>query len=272
MRLSSRQLLRFLPAVALLIGCRVAETPRITLPSQFTTTRDPLVVHSDFPFPENHPLLGELAARRADLQELLDLSIPEKPIHVYLFEHGDRFREYLRLYHPELPNRRAFFLPTDARLSVFAQWGDRAAEDLRHEVTHAYLRAAAANLPLWLDEGLAKYCEAPRGRHGVNRPYLEQLVHRMAETTWRPNLTRLENWDPTLDMAQEDYAEAWAWVHLLLEGGPAYRRVLQEYVQAVRRDRSASPVSGRLARVIGPPERALVDYLRELAGSPGNDG
>ena len=140
MRLSSRQLLRFLPAVALLIGCRVAETPRITLPSQFTTTRDPLVVHSDFPFPENHPLLGELAARRADLQELLDLSIPEKPIHVYLFEHGDRFREYLRLYHPELPNRRAFFLPTDARLSVFAQWGDRAAEDLRHEVTHAYLR------------------------------------------------------------------------------------------------------------------------------------
>ena len=160
MRLSSRQLLRFLPAVALLIGCRVAETPRITLPSQFTTTRDPLVVHSDFPFPENHPLLGELAARRADLQELLDLSIPEKPIHVYLFEHGDRFREYLRLYHPELPNRRAFFLPTDARLSVFAQWGDRAAEDLRHEVTHAYLRAAAANLPLWLDEGLAKYCEA----------------------------------------------------------------------------------------------------------------
>ena len=54
-------------------------------------------------------------------------------------------------------HRRAFFVETDTQLSVYAQWGDRVAEDLRHEVTHGYLHAVVPNVPLWIDEGLAEF-------------------------------------------------------------------------------------------------------------------
>jgi len=270
MPLSPGKLLGFLPALAVLIGCRAGETSRVTLPSQFTIDQDPLVVHSDFPLSKDDRLVAELAAGRGNLEKMLDLSIPKETIHIYLFEHPDQFREYRRLYHPDFPDRRAFFFPTKTHLVVFAQWGDHVAEDLRHEVTHGYLHAAVPNLPLWLDEGLAKYCEAPRGRHGINRPYLEQLVRRITQTTWRPNLPRLEQWDPTQDMSQQDYAESWAWVHLLLESGPECQGVLREYLKAIRRDASAGPISSRLARVVGAPERALLDHLHKLAASDGN--
>ncbi|MGO8751059.1 MAG: peptidase MA family metallohydrolase [Thermoguttaceae bacterium] len=264
MRFSSRQMLALLPPLAILAGCTLAQMARSPLPCEYTIQRDQLIFHTDFPLPREHRLIEELAARRGDLERLLNLSIPGEPIQVYLFENREQFNEYLQLYHPDFPHRRAFFFETDTRLAVFAQWGDRVAEDLRHEVTHGYLHAAISNLPLWLDEGLAKYAEAPRGRHGMNRPYVEQLLHRLEQTNWQPNLVRLETFEPTRDMSQEDYAESWAWVHFLLEGGPQCQGVLQEFVAQLRRDGSASPVSDRLARLLGHPERALVDHLQNL--------
>ena len=50
------------------------------------------------------------------------------------------------------------------------------ADDLRHEMTHAYLHAVVPNVPLWLDEGLAKYFELPRQQHGLNQPYVRQVA------------------------------------------------------------------------------------------------
>ncbi len=58
---------------------------------------------------------------------------------------------------PSFPARRAFFVETDTRLAVYAYWGDRIAEDLRHEVAHGYLHAcvpadsALAGRGLWLN-------------------------------------------------------------------------------------------------------------------------
>ena len=98
----------------------------------------------------------------------------------------------MRLHHPEFPDRRAFFVETDARLSVYAQWGDRMAEDLRHEVTHGYLHSVVPNVPLWLDEGIAKFYEVPRGQRGLNRPLLDRLLARIEREHWQPDLRRLE--------------------------------------------------------------------------------
>jgi hypothetical protein len=84
---------------------------------------------------------------------------------------------------------------------------------------------------------------------------------RLKQTDWQPNLMRLENLDATRDMSQEDYAESWAWVHFLLEGGPQYRGVLQDYLAAYRRDGATTSVSERLTRVVGCPERSLVEHL-----------
>ena len=246
-------------------GCVQAWTNRLTLPDGYELVRDQLVIHSDFPLPTQHRLLEELAARRGDLRERLLVPLSDEPIHVYLFESDDRFDEFVRLYHPRFPDRRAFFLETDTRLMVYAQWGDRVAEDLRHEMTHGYLHAVVPNLPLWLDEGLAEYFEVPRGFRGLNRPHLEQLVGRLQQDRWQPDLARLEALDPAVDMTLEDYAECWAWVHFLLETPMEQHGLLPGYLNDLCRNGSAPPVSVRLGQCLPEADRALVEHIRRLA-------
>jgi hypothetical protein len=251
-------------------GCVQPWTTRLTLPETHFVVRDQLVVHSDFPLPGNHRLLEELSARRMDLKDRLGITLSDEPIHVYLFRSPDRFEGFVRLYYPDFPPRRAYFMKTDTRLEVYAQWGDRVAEDLRHEVTHGYLHSVVPNLPLWLDEGLAEYFEVPRGSWGLNRTHLEQLVGRLQlEERWQPDLDRLETLSRPFEMTQEDYAEAWAWVHFLLETGPEHRTLLNAYLTSLRRDGSAEPLSLQLPRHLESPERALIEHVRCLATAAG---
>lgn len=236
----------------------------MVLPSRYSVVRDQLVIHSDFKIATHHRLLEELVARRTDLTETLGLPVSDEPIHVYLFENAEEFRQFVSLQHPHFPARRAFFLETDDRLQVYAQWGDRVAEDLRHEVTHGYLHSVVPSIPLWLDEGLAEYSEPPRGSRGVVSSHLE-LLRKKHESGWRPDLQRLEAILPTQDMTQEDYAEAWAWVHYLLESGPEQRIVLQRYLMDLRRDpRNAVALSARLQQLVGATDAVLLAHLDDV--------
>ena len=149
-------------------------------PDRYTIVRDQLVIHCDFEVPARHRLLDELTARREDLRRELAYASSEEPIHVYLFEDANRFKEFVGEEHPGFPNRRAFFVESDTRLEVYAHWGGYVGEDLRHEVTHAYLHSVLPNIPLWLDEGLAEYFEVPRGRHGLNRDHIVSILARDA--------------------------------------------------------------------------------------------
>jgi len=246
-----------------------AWTNRLTLPESFELVRDQLVIHSDFPLPTQHRLIEELAARREDLRERLRVPVSDEPIHVYLFENAGRFDAFVGRYHPRFPDRRAFFLETDTRLIVYAQWGDRVAEDLRHEMTHGYLHAVVPNLPLWLDEGLAEYFEVPRGWRGMNVAHLEQLADRLRQNRWEPDLARLEALDPAVDMTLEDYAECWAWVHFLLETPMEQYGLVPDYLCDLRRDGSAPPISARLEAYFPDAGRALVEHIRRLAAVKG---
>ncbi|MFH1924075.1 MAG: hypothetical protein ABIP48_29830 [Planctomycetota bacterium] len=250
-------------------GCAQFSTRRPTLPATHTVVRDQLVVHSEFPLAASHRLLEELAARRFDLAHRLGLPVSEEPIHVYLFDDANQFDNFIHLHYPGFPPRRAYFLETDTRLHVYAQWGDRVAEDLRHEVTHGYLHSVVPNLPLWLDEGLAEYFEVPRGAHGLNPPHLAELVSQMETGGRQPDLKRLEGFERPFDMTQADYAEAWAWVHFFLESGPESRRALEQYLLDLRRDGTAEPVSERIGRHVAAPELALADHLRSLQAGAG---
>ncbi len=250
-----------------LAGCANTLTSRLTLPDRYCVVREQLVLHGDFPLAAHHRLFEELVARRGDVCRRLDLPVSDEPIDVYLFETPDRFEAFMRLHHPEFPQRRAFFVKTDTQLKAYAQWGDRVAEDLRHEVTHCYLHAVVPNLPLWLDEGLAEYFEVARGRHGLNRDHLEHLARRLQSGNWKPDVARLEALDPTVDMIQEDYAESWAWVHFLLETGGEHRKLLCDYLGQLRREGSAQPLSLRLAGAVNRPADALAAHIRHLAAT-----
>ncbi|MFC1597496.1 DUF1570 domain-containing protein, partial [Planctomycetota bacterium] len=246
-------------------GCVHLAATRLTLPASHTVVREQLVVHSDFPVAATHRLLEELTARRMDLSNRLEIPVSEEPIHVYLFDDADRFGGFIRLNYPDFPPRRAYFLETDTRLQVYAQWGDRVAEDLRHEVSHGYLHSVVPNLPLWLDEGLAEFFEVPRGNRGLNRTHLELLAARAQLGQWEPDLGRLETFDRPFEMTQDDYAEAWAWVHFLSETGPEHRGLLCDYLSDLRVQGSAEPLSERLGRRLAQPQRALVEHVRWLA-------
>ena len=254
-------LLLFVPAA----GCaRLRAAP--ALPQRHNMTLDQLLIHSDAPLPKHHRLLGELQQQRGRLAEKLGLGVSDEAIHVYLFPTSEDLQAYKRVYFPDLPERRAFFVETDTRLTVYAYWGDRVAEDLRHEVAHGYLHAVVPRLPLWLDEGLAEYFEVPRGLDGVNRPHVNQLVAELGRG-WKPDPARLERLRDAGEMTQIDYAESWAWVHFLLETTPQRRDRLQAYLQGLVAGSPSQPLLASLDLTAESARSQLADHLLVLRES-----
>ena len=247
-----------------LSSCTALTAKTNALPVKHTLVLDPLVVYSDFALPPHHRLLDELVAERGELLGKLNLPVSQEPVHVYLFDTEARFHSFLERYYPEFPQRRAFFLAGDTRLSVYAYWGEHVAEDLRHEVAHGYLHAAVPGLPLWLDEGLAEYAEVARGRGGLNWPHVRLLKERLANFGWRPSLERLERLNSATEMTQLDYAEAWAWVHWLMETGSVRREILQSYLAELRKETAVPPFSVRLRGRLPQAEAGLLRHLQEL--------
>jgi hypothetical protein len=248
-------------------GC-VLSRDVVTLPGEDALVREQLVIHSDFHLARRHRLVEELVARRSDVVERLRLPVSDEPIHVYLFDSADEFRRFMEREHPGFPQRRAFFIERDTQLDVYAYWGDRVAEDLRHEVTHGYLHTMVPRLPLWLDEGLAEYFEVPRGDLGLNRPHLEMLVQGLQQRQWAPDLPRLERIVVPGDMTQQDYAEAWAWIHFLLDTAPERRELLRNHLARIRMTGTAPLLSQVLASVEPDASDQLVAHLQALRGSP----
>lgn len=245
-------------------GClTTATTAQLPLEHQFT--REPLIIYSNFSLPRRHRLFNELVSRRDDVTEILGLPPSDEPIHIYLFDSFENYQTYLDHRFPDFPDRRAFFVETDTTLAVYAYWGDRIAEDLRHEVAHGYLHAVVSGLPLWLDEGLAEYFEVPRSSDGKNDRHIRKLLKSKKEGKWNPNLRRLETLTDPDQMSQQDYAESWAWVHWLLESSPKHRRLLRQHLARLRVTGSAPPLSHTIAEQILQPQDLLNTWLELFA-------
>jgi hypothetical protein len=175
---------------AAILGCalsRKVPEPVVQAASSTSFVREQLIFHSDFELPRQHRLLDDVTALRMDIASRLGVPASDEPVHVYLFESAESYGAFANKYFPKSTPRRAFFLETDTRLNVYAQWGDNVAEDLRHETTHGYLHAVVRNLPLWLDEGIAEYFEVPRGQQGRND---STPARRGLLTSWLAELRR----------------------------------------------------------------------------------
>ncbi len=254
-------------------GCSMAVSTVWEPPGKHWLVREQLVIHSDFTMPVQHRLLEDLTARRFDLSRALGVPVSNEPIHIYLFDDADQFGQFIGQRYPDFPQRRAFFIETDTRLVVYAHWGDRVAEDLRHEVTHGYLHAMVPNMPLWLDEGFAEYSEGPRSQAGVNRAHLRRLLARLKQDSWQPDLQRLERLQSTFDMTQDDYAECWAWTHFLLHSHRENHELLRRFLAELRQEGRVEPLSVWLGSATMRPEtpvarqpELLVQHLWQLDG------
>jgi hypothetical protein len=257
----------FTAIISGLHGCATFPTvQQVNVPNQFSQQVGQLVVNSNFPLPADHRLLQELKLLREDVAKTLQVPMSNEPIQVYLFADADRYGDFLRQKFPSFPERRAFFLESDTQLAVYAHWGDRVAEDLRHEVSHGYMHAAMPELPLWLDEGLAENFEVARGQNGLNRAHIEELQHAFAQGRWKPNLQDLEKLAEGTEMSQRHYAESWLWVHWMLHTTPQHAEILHTYLRELQlqgeRPRTISQ------RVNELRENVIDDLLKHLHSFP----
>jgi hypothetical protein len=223
-----------------------------------------LVIHADFSLPAGHRMISELTSERQLIGDALSIPPGKEPIHVFLFAEERAYRKHVAERYPDFPERRAIFVETDVQLSVYAHWSDHVADDLRHEVAHGYLHSSVPNLPLWLDEGLAEYFEVGRGHGGVNRTHVEYLRQQIAAGAWQPNLPRLEQLAAAETMTRLDYAEAWLWVHLLLESQSDGRQWMADYLAGLQRDRPPIPLSATLSERLPDANVALIAHLQSL--------
>jgi hypothetical protein len=175
--------------ILLTTGCQTIDRP-IGLPVSQSVQGEQLLVLSDFKLDKNHELIRELGALRERVGTLLELPLQRDPIVVYLFKSESDYHRYMST-HFGLKSRSAYFMQTSSELAVYAHWGDKVRDDLRHEYTHGLLHSAIKKVPLWLDEGLAEYFEVAGPKPGgINRDYVRRLSVSLARG-WQPNLMRL---------------------------------------------------------------------------------
>ncbi|MDX2036505.1 MAG: hypothetical protein SFX72_07630 [Isosphaeraceae bacterium] len=259
-RLRSAAILLILAAGSI-AGCATVgdRTSPPLVPTRYQTRTGPFVVFTNDPLPADSAVIKQLHALEREFSETLDVTLgaAEPPIEIYLLTDRKTFEHFLTFYYPELPQRRAFFLGQGERRVIYTHVSDKLEIDVRHEATHALASIAVGDLPLWLDEGLAEYFECP-GADGGNPDDLRKLRAALAES-WTPDLARLESVATVKEMTPLDYHEAWAWVHLALDGDAERTRF-----RAWLASRAAAPDDARpFASIFGEVSPAdLSDRLR----------
>jgi len=259
------------------------ERPPIDLTPSFTRllphvqTCGVVVVQANFPLTEIASILEEIYMLQHDLTRYVGVPAPQEKIELCLFRDERSYLEFLREYFPRAPrDRRALFIKLDNSPGVLLVQRTRDFEiDLRHEMTHAIINASIPRMPIWLDEGLAKYFEVPREDRAHNHPYMRE-VRRSAMLGMIPSLDRLARLETIDDMGIREYRDSWAWTHFLIHRSPETHRLLAAYLQML----ATYPVSGTSppqdTRLLGgimtipasgqrqPPLPSLKRYLDEI--------
>jgi hypothetical protein len=209
---------------------------------------------------DDPPAVQCLQALERDMQKHINYRprADEDPVEIYVLDDHNAFAHFLKFHFPELPPRRAFFLAQGSRRVVYTYSSPRLEEDLRHEATHALLRGAYGDLPLWLDEGLAEYFEKDLTRTSPGHERVDHLADDLRRG-WAPNITRLEALADIREMTPRDYREAWAWVDLFLNGPTAERSTFLAALETLK----GEPTQFRLEDKGANNER-LVAHIKDL--------
>ncbi len=219
------------------------------------------LVHSDYDVTPRGPLLGQLADLKTELEQQLQIKIHDEPVHLILFAQHHNYRDYLRLYFPNIPDRQALFVKRRGPGMVFAYENKNMEVDLRHETTHALLNASLPYVPLWLDEGLAEYFEPAAERRAEHSPHhrtvqLRALVGRV------PEIQQLEDIGGVGEMGPAQYRDAWAWVHFLLHESDQSRQVLIGFLRELQAHSPPGSLARRLAAEIPDYRKRFLQHFR----------
>ncbi|HEX5471730.1 MAG TPA: hypothetical protein VFW73_07570, partial [Lacipirellulaceae bacterium] len=135
----------------------------------------PFIIQAQFPLQPYEQLFAELPDLQRELVRTLGITPAKEPIYVYLFASDDEYRAYTHQHFPKVPYRTALFVLENGVPGVYTYRKADLDVDLRHECTHALLHASLPVVPLWLDEGIAKYFEVPANKRAFDHPYFDDL-------------------------------------------------------------------------------------------------
>jgi len=226
-----------------------------------TRQSGPFICQAMFPLKEYEPLLAELQELQPELVRVLDVSPAAEPVYIYLFSDAQSHRRYLAEHYPDVPYRPALFVKEGGLAGVYAYRHDALDVDLRHECTHALLHASLPMVPLWLDEGLAKYFEVPADERAFDHPYFGWLRWEMRLGMIR-DMSDLEQRRDLSEMGASEYRYSWAWVHFMLHGPGAAHATLVRYLADIRRGEIAGNLSERLESAVPNSTAQMVRHFK----------
>lgn len=184
----------------------------------------------------------------------------ERHYKVYLFggKSGfDRYWQDLAEFVGHAPEHVAgVYIPAIQQLLLWTL-GDKDAmlKTLRHEGFHQYLDRLLNDVPTWLNEGLAVYHESgkfERGKlrfgqiHKQRRDLLrEQGLRPLQELIWMPPQKFYFGTE-----AFRNYAQSWAFVHMLMTGTSKYRGLLKTLLKEMQEEAPAEVMRRHLTPAI----------------------
>lgn len=190
-----------------------------------------VVCQADFPLKEIERIMHDIELLQLDLSRYLAIPQAKEKIELCLFRNQDTYVAFLQKNFPDAPqDRRALYVKKRQGGILMVQRGKNFEIDLRHEMTHAILHASLKEVPIWLDEGLAKYFELTVDERAYGSPYLKSVRNQLRFKIV-PSLSRLEKLQIIDDMGEREYKESWAWTHFLLHRSPETHKLLASYLQ-----------------------------------------
>ncbi len=231
----------------------------------WTDTRQvgPFVIQATFPLKPYEKLFNDLPELQRELIRTLGIAAAKDPIYVFLFSDDAQYRAFIQQRYPKVPYRPALFVLEGGSACVYTFHKYDLDVDLRHECTHALLHAALPVVPLWLDEGIAKYFEVSASRRAYDHPYFEDPKWKW---TLRLGMVRsiesLERRDDLSQMDAADYRCSWAWVHFMMHGPPAAHQALVQYLACYQQSIPPGKLSVRLAEAVPNPTEQMIQHFK----------
>lgn len=176
--------------------------------------------------------LEQIAELDRELSARFSLPPCQEKIKLYIFADVQTYTAYIQKEYPGAPMRRALFaMEKDKPGKIFTFFHNDFAEDLRHECTHALLHSKIGRLPIWVDEGLAEYFEAPKAQRAYKEPYFTQIKRNVSYNIFAPvpDLKKLENIKKMGDFLEVHYRNSWSWMNFLLSD-PSRQKILANYL------------------------------------------
>lgn len=220
--------------------------------------------HADYSLEMEYDILRELSNIQKDLKQYLAIPAPKETIEVFFFRSDDAYRKFLAYEFPEAPfDRRALYIKKPGGPGmVMIVGGPDMKEDLRHEMTHAFLHATMPYIPLWLDEGLAEYFEKPRESRASDNPYFKNVA-RKTMFGQVPSVGRLEKMNYFEQMGANEYCDAWSWVHFMLHHSRQTHVMLAGYLQLLAKSgEKTPPLSTYLTKSVPDSKKAYLEHFR----------